>query len=592
MGCAGEEARFPGDTDCSPVGTTCPTDGWPLDLPASGTIHFVAEGASAGDGTRTAPWGTIAEAIAVAAPGDTIALGAGTYPETFTLPAGVTLLGACPADTIIDPPPGDITTYGVLLDADSALVNLTVAGQRPGVRGHDGVARLTDVIVRAAIVGVAVTASGTLMADHVVIRDTEPGGEYGIGAFVNQNGRLELRRSLIQRSTSIGVGVDGPTASALLEDVAVSDVAPQAVTGEFGNGVAANGGASVELRRALIERVFGAGVFVRTDSVATIDTIVVRDVEADLFTEGTGFGLGFGMSGTLVADRVHLERTTTAALSAIGFRLDLTVRDLVIEEVSSAPADMRGGVGVLLDSIPNARFERVLATGTKGAAVASVNPGTNVELTDLTLGELAPEESMELGVAAAIEARNGVSLTVRRMRSEGSLGGAIIVTDPDTGLTLEDALLSNNAPTSAGAGGRGISAQLGARFDCTRCEIRDSGEVAIMYLGPGGTSVLRDIRLEATRANPINGAGMGLVALDGAEVDMERFVVADNAVGGIQLFAEPRVVARDGLIANNPVGVNAQSTTLDPADLSDRVLYQDNGLNLDSAELPVPSGGF
>jgi hypothetical protein len=591
-GCPDDQVRFPGDASCAALGSACPADGWPSALPATGTVHHVREGETGGDGTRSTPYGTIAEAIAVAMPGDTIAVAVGTYPEAVTIPEDVALIGACASETTIDPPMGDLAAVGVLMSAGTSIANVTVAGQRPGVRGAAGEVRISDVLIRAALVGLAATNGATVLAERIAIRDTDDRSMgVGFGLFINNGARVEIRRGVIQRSTSSAVGLMGATQSAFLEDVAIMDVALRP-DGGLGNGIALDTGGSLELHRTVVERVHGSALYLANGATGMLDTFVARDVDSDTLSGTTGYGIGLNVGGTLVADRVHLTRTTTTAFAMIGFDLDVTVRDLIIEEVGSQPSDMRGGIGLLFDSLDSARFERVLMTGTKGAAIAALSPDTVVEIDDLTTLDLAPEESGELGVAAAVEARDGVELTIRRMHSPSSLGATVIVNDPDSRLTLEDALLENNAPTSMGAGGRGVSAQLGARFDCTRCEIRSSSEVAIMATGPGGTSTLRDVRLEATEANPDNGAGMGLVALDGAQIDMERFVVADNAVAGIQLVAEPHVVARDGLIANNPVGVNAQDATVDPADLSDRVLYQDNGLNLDSTALPVPSGGF
>jgi hypothetical protein len=294
---------------------------------------------------------------------------------------------------------------------------------------------------------------------------------------------------------------------------------------------------------------------------------------------------------TVAAERVYLGRTTTAAFFSAGFRIRSFVSDLIIDTVRSEPLDGRAGVGIFVDSALDLSFERVLTSRTRGTSLAGLGEDVSLSMTDFTAIDLLPEASGELGVAAAVDVRGG-SYTIRRAHVEGARGGAILVSEADTLLTLEDARIVDTRATDDNVGGRGVSMQLGANFDCTRCEVGPSVEAGIIALGPGGESTLRDVRVESTVVGAENGAAMGLVVLGDAVFDMERFVVSHHGLAGLQLVGGARFLIRDGVISDNPVGVNAQLTVLNPDELSDRVLYRDNGINLDSTALPVPSGGF
>jgi hypothetical protein len=229
--------------------------------------------------------------------------------------------------------------------------------------------------------------------------------------------------------------------------------------------------------------------------------------------------------------------------------------------------------------------------GTRGASVGGAGSGVSLAMTDLTAIDLEPEEADARGIAAAVDVRGG-SYAIRRLYTEGARGAAVLVSEPGTVLTLEDARLIETRATGANAGGRGVSIQRGARFVCTRCEVGPSVEAGIIALGPGGESTLRDVRVESTVVGAENGAAMGLVVVGDAVIDMERFVVSHHGLAGLQFVDAARFSIRDGVISDNPVGVNAQRAVVDPAELSDRVIYRDNGINLDSTALPVPSGGF
>src|SRR5687768_6424888 len=64
--CAAQDlAAFPGEAECVTIGTPCaPGEMWATDLPAAG-VRFVLAGAPPdGDGTRAAPFGRIADALA------------------------------------------------------------------------------------------------------------------------------------------------------------------------------------------------------------------------------------------------------------------------------------------------------------------------------------------------------------------------------------------------------------------------------------------------------------------------------------------------------------------------------------------------
>ena len=56
----------------------------------------------------------------------------------------------------------------------------------------------------------------------------------------------------------------------------------------------------------------------------------------------------------------------------------------------------------------------------------------------------------------------------------------------------------------------------------------------------------------------------------------------------MQLALGGTVSLQDGEVSRNPVGANVQTEGFDLSRLQDRVLYVDNGINLDSSQMPVP----
>jgi hypothetical protein len=445
------------------VGSPCPTDGWPVDLPSGATVHHVRAGSSAGDGLRTSPYGSLAEAVVAANAGDVIALAPGTYPDVITLPMGVALVGACAADTFIEGPAGSIADAAIRLSDGTSVRDVTVIGARPGIQIFEGEARVSDVIIAASKFGIVASGTGRLIGDHLVIRDTLSEGEYGVGLFVNRDAHVEISSSVFEGNTMIGAIVGDPGGVLRLTDVAIRNTwrLPE---GNFGTGVAANGG-TLFLTRVLVEHASSTGVLVQTGANATLDTLVIRDVESDEISGATGSGLGILTAATVDATRVYISEATTAGLLGVGLRVHHEIRDLIIDAIRPQIVDQRAGVGVFIDSVPDAFLERVLTRGTHGAAVATTGTGVTLSITDYTAIDLLAEESGEFGVAAAVDVRGGGTFTIRRMFAEGARGAAVLVTDPETVLTLEDATIRDTRATDDGIGGRAASVQLGARFD-------------------------------------------------------------------------------------------------------------------------------
>ena len=76
--CAADEAHFLGEPGCSVIGTRCPRGDWAEDLPSDRPVIYVLAGSPAGgEGSRSSPFGTIAQAIEAATPGTIVALSKG-----------------------------------------------------------------------------------------------------------------------------------------------------------------------------------------------------------------------------------------------------------------------------------------------------------------------------------------------------------------------------------------------------------------------------------------------------------------------------------------------------------------------------------
>ncbi len=170
--CADGEAWFPGGGGCTPLGPACPAGDFAADLPATGVLYVATSAAPGGDGSRGAPFGTIADALRAATPGTVVAVGKGTWDEAITVPAGVTLEGACVAETRIAPTSTTSSAAGAVVAGNGDVVrNITISGSRPGFVIEGVSAQVRDVVVDGTTVGVAAISGATLDAGGLVVRN-------------------------------------------------------------------------------------------------------------------------------------------------------------------------------------------------------------------------------------------------------------------------------------------------------------------------------------------------------------------------------------------------------------------------------------
>ena len=135
--------------------------------------------------------------------------------------------------------------------------------------------------------GVAVSGKGKATLDNTVIL-----GAWGVAAFVDAGGSLELRRSFVDatRGTS---GAD-PTKSTAIGFIVLN-------------------GASARVADVSITRTSAAGVSLGKGSQLTGDHLLVRDV-AEGGTDSAGAGIGVGPGSTLDLEASVIDGATTSGL--------------------------------------------------------------------------------------------------------------------------------------------------------------------------------------------------------------------------------------------------------------------------------------
>ena len=699
--CTGAEAHFPGRSGCQRIGPECPEARFAAGLPSDRPLLFVdALAAPGGTGSEEAPFSTVGDAMAVAAPTTIVALASGTYDEEIVIAPGVELWGTCVARTVLRPTSGRVALraggagtvvravriegsieVGPLagsLHVEDAIVEGAI-GVGVTVRGRGrmtgerlvvrGTARLPDgtlgdglqvtgggtlSLIEASFevnhtVGAFVSDTGSLLRlTATVIRDTlpDPAGYFGRAIEVVFGGRVEAVRSAFERNRDIGVLVLDEGSTATLTEVVIRATEADS-DGWFGRGVEAGRGGRAELRRVLVRANREAGVLVAGGSLYAEDLVVTETLES-VAGGMVARALAFAESADVEARRVLVAANREAGVVVNDAGTSARLEDLVIRDTRERSRDGSLGIGLNVQGGSRLELSRALLDQNRLVAMVVNGTGTQATVTDLVIRRTLPgvggafgralevSGAASLGLERAVLEDNGetgalaagpgtrlrlVDATVRATRSDadGNFGRGVVVQQgasaeavrlvcdgnrdvgllvagAETSVRIDDVTVRDTGGAEAtGRWGRGIQVQGGARLDGARVRLERNREAGLAVAEPGSSARLEHVEIRQSLERDCvrdscagAGSGVGAVALADGSIELRRFVVTDNALCGLQLARGGTADLHEGEVSHQPVGVNLTTEGFDVTRLMDRVVFRDNGVDLDSSVLPVP----
>lgn len=516
--CVGASAHFPGDVGCSSIGTACPADGLPADVPADAI--FVSPGAS-GDGSRSAPFGTIAEALAAVADGGTVAIGVGTHVERLTVidRIDVRFVGACPEAVIA---PASFTGAVFISGSRVEITNLTVRATGLGLLTRMSEVVLSDVLFEGRGLTTAISASwdSDVDARNIIVRDAQ-------GSGFNADG-------------SVG----------RLDHFAFEGLGDRAFGTYAGN---------LSVRDGVVDSV--------GDSIDSIITVFA--------------------GATIILEEVVIESSSLADV-VVGDDSTLRWEDVIFRASGTSPSARYGITGMGGASID---LSRVLIEGGSALGVGVGDAGSVLRAIDLVIRDMRPLP--EPGSGHAIEVNAAASAELDRVWIEGAEEVGLLVTGSAAVANARDLTIVSTRSNSGGLFGRGIQVQQGGSLTVERLRLADNHEVAVVVATPGSSMIATDVIIERTDERGCASAGcppggIGLSVFQSGMARLERFRVRGNALIGVQVAFDGQLTLFDGEVSDNPIGANVQVPDYDLGRLNDRVLYRDNGINLDSTDLRIP----
>ena len=591
--CAAGAVHYPGTAGCVPLGPECPADGVPIGLPGGRTVLYVRPGAEAGTGAAGSPFGTIAEATAVAVAGTVIALAVGDYEEEVTLGAGIALVGACVTGTTITEPSARLDR-GVINPegADVEVRNLTIGSSpRPGlwILGEGVSVTATDLaIVGTRVVGISVERGAHLDADRISVRDVEDSPPFPLGRALNvETGATATVRHLdARRNVEFGVAVLAG-GELHLEDSIVAETRAPGPDVNGGPGLGVFTGGHLTAQRVVLEDSQQGGVMGFDEgSVIDLSDVMVRRVEP-WGERGAGRAFDVERGASLTCRRCLLTEAREIGVGVGG--ATVVLEDVLIEHVGF---DARGmlGRGMVVQTRGVAIVDRlaILDVSEFGIVVGESRFTAN----DVVIRRLVPQRS-DGWFGRALGFQAAANVEIRRIEASDLYEVGMLVAGSGTDVFMEDVLIKDVRSRPDGFLGEGIIVEDHASTVLSRVHIENVRETAVAAIR-GATLTINDLVIRGVSPQGCQDTacaafpgGHGLGAYD-SQITVDRFLIEAADLCGIHVADDGQLFLEEGVVRGAAIGACVQSDTQDLADLSRSVDYLDNGTNLEATMLPVP----
>ncbi len=552
---------------------------------------YVDPGAAAGgDGSLSAPFRSLADALEGDAP--TLALAAGEHVGPFVLNPrdGRALVGRC-ADLVRLVATDDSTVlslgrgafslsgltvapgggYGIQVDSGATVdaTDLTVTGARGAgvsvydaafsathltVEGTDALGSaddgfgvevayayvaLTDPILREnRLAQVLVYGTGSLQVDGGTIDDAVA-GEDGFGAAlrVERGGSAAVRGTSVTGSVGYAVMVDGAASVVTLSDVTVSDVTD--ADGEA-VGVLAGGGATIVMEGGAVARVAGAGIgatdgsSVDVEGVSVTEAAHVNSTGLLAFTDALITCVDCRVSGQQVAGvwadsggQVRLTGGEVAEIGPLAGSPGLQVMGEAVVEATGVTIRGTSGPGARADDGGTLRLYDCVFDENVGAGVVALGGSTAVvEDCAISATAVAAPVTYSFGVIA-IDA----TVNVRRTSIDDVTGSGVAADGSD--VTLDTVTVVGSDAASDGLGGYGMEF-IGGEATVTDSSVSDLLGLGLLASDGAVVHVSRST-VERVVANPSMRSGPGVAAQLGGWITLEDAVVRECSPGLLTL---------------------------------------------------------
>ena len=363
------------------------------------------------------------------------------------------------------------------------------------------------------------------------------------GISVARAGALDARGIAIAGARRVGIETFGAPVS--LDHTLIEGTLTSLADGTGGHGLDVWQGGRATVTAAAILSNHEVGVFAdgRGSQIELADAIIADTDGRDAGILGYGLHTQAGASAT--ASRIWLRGNQGIGVAAFGRGSSLVLTDATVAGTRYQPADGRHGRGLQAQEGASVQLTRVVFSGNHDVGVSFA--GSDVDATDLVVEGTAPP--LRAGQGRGISAAMGGTVALRRTVVAGNREAGLLA-DAGTRMTAADLLIVDTLTTAQGAPGRGLFVQDGAEVLLERAVIaRSQGLGCAATLG--ASLEASDLSVDATAPDGAGEQGYGVFAVAAGTIDVHRLAVTASHRTGVYC-ADPgsRIDIADGVVAN------------------------------------------
>lgn len=396
-----------------------------------------------------------------------------------------------------------------------------------------------------------------------------------------------------------GVFAFQPGSSATVTDAWFRDVGGSDPASAFGlgRGIEANSDATIVAERVrCIDSITGCAGAAGPNASLTLTDAWSAGSRARLPYTNVGRDFAAEVGATLTARRALVERyQENAVLAGGGGHVDvedLVARDSAADETIANPSGW--GVALYQDAtarLVRARIERVQEMG------IAVSEGSTLDAEDVAIHDLRPEHGTDAkGIGVFVFGPGVVRAT--RLEIRGALDTGIYAFgrgDLTEIVANEVGIYDVEGEVRDGIFGRGVEALFGSRVTLSGAVVHGGRDVGIALFHPGTTATLDRVSVIDTRERLCAGttcadnpSGSGLGVYEGAVATVNDFLIRGSQLCGVQIMTDASLDLSNGVVEQNTIGACVQVDGYDAARLMNGVVYRDNETTIDSTALPLP----
>jgi len=368
-------------------------------------------------------------------------------------------------------------------------------GAGVGVVAQDGGAVELDSSVLTGNVQYGLLANighGRASVSRTVIRDTAAaGGNYGRAVQVDSGGEATLTEVTLVQNRELALSVEGKGSKVTMKRASILETQPGA-GGIFGVGAGVQQGGRLSLEETAVVGSRYYGLFVAdAGSEIELDRSLVQDTRCDTSGQfGRGIEVVDGGKVTLRDSALlgNREYGVFVAGAVGGKRAEAVVSSSLIRDTTAIAAH-RGGVGVAVQSGARAELDRSALIDNQAVSLfisdgkGGSGEACEAKVSRSLIGPTLPAPDGSQGAAVVC----GAPLTMASSVVTGSHGFGILVANPGSSASLVEVVVDNTVvEKDSGEYGHGLVGGAGSVIELDGCELTDNAGVGMAFSGGSG----------------------------------------------------------------------------------------------------------